>query len=97
MAVLDVDPESLGMLAVRCSALAAEVASSSRYEAGSLAPGQATGAAVQTLHAAVGTAGRAVAARFGATAEKLAVGGSAFLRHEQAAAADLTMVASPGA
>jgi hypothetical protein len=97
MAVLDVNPESLGMVAVRCSALAAEVASISRYEAGSLAPGQATGAAVQTLHAGVGTAGQAIAARLEATAEKLAVGESAFLRHEQAAATALTMVASPGA
>lgn len=93
MSVLDVDPESLEMLAVRCSALAAEVTSVSRHQAGAIAPGQATAAAVQTLHAGVDTAGQAVAARLVSTAEKPTTGGAAFLGHEHTAAADLTMVA----
>ena len=96
MPALEVNPEGLDVLAMRCTALAVEVTSASSVTPENPAPNQASGAAVLTLHTGVSSAARALADRLVSTSQKLAAGGAAFLSHEASAAADLTLVSSPG-
>ena len=96
MPALDVQIDGLNMLAARCSALAAEVTATSSVADENQAPGQATGAAVQALHAHVSSAAEALAARLLSTSKKLTAGGAGFASHESSAATELTLSAPSG-